>query len=381
MHLSTRPIRAFFPLVSCSVLWAASIQLSQAATTTRADVFYTLDFESISPVVNPDRWPGGSAAAHDGLILNHIALYQQPKYDLSPSGAGGSATTDANRTAAVRSLTHVAVIANGKNPVPLTGTNYLKGTIYVRLNDLSGYLVNYCGINGGCGSASGNDKPRVNLRTKSAMDSAFAANSSHAAYRQKQYWCFDVGFPSGFHEVTSKRLTLMQIASPAGTPQNNIDLSIVGKSDGSHFLVERLYAPNDSTQGRKYDGAGHTIPIYSTPITSAMIGKMVTHCFKVNVDNRSGGSPSFKWMMSVQGATKLTTIATDTRQYGYSPFAGSTKAQPLDFIFNLPYGSRLNQSDSSAYRNEAVSLVLDNVRIGGPNSSVANVHPLRFPEP
>ena len=67
--------------------------------------------------------------------------------------------------------------------------------------------MNYCGINAGCGSASGNDKPRINLRTKNAMDSAFAANSCHAAYRQKQYWCFDVGFPSGFHEVTSKRLT------------------------------------------------------------------------------------------------------------------------------------------------------------------------------
>src|SRR5215213_3686145 len=99
-------------------------------------------------------------AAHDGLFLDHIALYDQPRDDWSPAGSGGSGAIDSNRTAAVRSLTHTAVIAYGKNPSPLTGTKYLKGTIYVRRNDLSGYLVNYCGINGnGCGTSSGRDKP------------------------------------------------------------------------------------------------------------------------------------------------------------------------------------------------------------------------------
>jgi hypothetical protein len=113
-----------------------------------------------------------------------------------------------------------------------------------------------------------------------------------------------------------------------------------------------------------------------------MISKMVTHCFKANVDNRSGGSPSFKWMMSVQGSSKLTTIAADTVQYGYSPTAGSKTQQPLDFTFNLPYGGTLNEGDGKgAYGGESISLILDNVRTGGPRSSIANVHPLRFPEP
>jgi hypothetical protein len=113
-----------------------------------------------------------------------------------------------------------------------------------------------------------------------------------------------------------------------------------------------------------------------------MISKMVTHCFKANIDNRSGGSPSFKWMMSVQGSNKLTTLAADVVQYGYSPTAGSRTPKPLDFTFNLPYGGSLNVGDGKgAYGGEAVSMILDNVRTGGPRSSIANVHPLRFPEP
>jgi hypothetical protein len=108
---------------------------------------------------------------------------------------------------------------------------------------------------------------------------------------------------------------------------------------------------------------------------------MVTHCFKANIDNRSsGGKPSFKWMMSVQGDSKLTTIAADTQPFGYSPTSAG-KAKPIDFIWNIPYGPTLNEGKGGPYQGEAVSMILDNVRIGGPGSSISSVHPLGFAEP
>src|SRR5215208_4548872 len=114
MHGSTRALLASLSFASCSLLW-----MLDAMPLTRADVFYTLDFETVSPVVNPKDWEAGMRAAHDGLDPVHIALYDQPKGDWSPAGAGGTAEDDINRTAAVRSLRHLEVIANGKNPSPL----------------------------------------------------------------------------------------------------------------------------------------------------------------------------------------------------------------------------------------------------------------------
>ncbi len=220
MRKLTRALLVTLPLATSGLLFAAD------GPANRTDVFYTLDFESISPVTNPDNWQAGMSDTHDGLFVDHIARYEQPQGD----GGSGSSKPDGNRTAAVRSLPHVQVIANGKNPSPLTGTNYLKGTLYIRPNDLSGYTVNYSPING-----NRKDKPRINLRTRKAIEAEFKRDNSHAAYRQNQYWCFDVGLPADFHEAESRRMTLMQVVSPVSTPENNIDLSIVGQRGGSVF--------------------------------------------------------------------------------------------------------------------------------------------------
>lgn len=386
------------------------------ATSARTDIYYTLDFEGMNPQVNPTTWAAGSTSTHNGLVIIHAGQGDRPQPNPTkddPNGGGSHCILDSNgldpgddcwhvgRTNAVWALPHMALIQNGSgnNPTPLTGSMYLKGTLYILNFKTSGYTVNYCSVNGSwCGSNNGHDKPRVNIRTAKAIENLFyneGASPNHAAYRKMQYISFDIGFENSFVEDTqSTHATIFQMGNNHGAPYNNIDMSLQGGNSNNTFIVERLRGQNQDYQGVKTD-------VPKELSFAGMAGKMLTMVFKINVDNcplnnannddcPSDGHPYFKWMYSIQGQTKLTTIYEENNvPYGFSPFlkgpgTTGTKNQPMEFTFNIPYGGAMNGNRNpynGVYKNGTVSLIIDNVRMGGPGSSVADVHPLRFPEP
>lgn len=400
------------------------------ASPTRTDVFFTLDFESIvgngastgtifsNPLLTgsaSELWPIDYAAAHDGMRAVHVGQSDQPTADATISGhapsEGGNGARNAARTTAVHALPHLEIVNTAGGvpagmPTPTLGTKYLRGTLYIRdyTTASGGYKVNYCGVNGpgsGTCTASANyDKPRINLSTRQAIDAAFAADANHGAYRKMQYMCFDIGLPSTFVADNQKRLTILQVVSGLTTPDSDFDLSLNSETGTTKWHLERRVAGDgdgtgagdtDAGDGGKSGANVGDVPAIDLTFSAAnSVGKITTMCFKYDIDNSIGGTPYFKWMYNYQGQSTLTTVSgtPSTTRYGYSPLAGNSSSNNSPHTpymeFNTFYGGNLNGKNSAysgRYKNGTVQVILDNVRIGGPSSSIAAVHPLRYEEP